>query len=89
MTNPVTNCTLIIRSQAEYSPTASRLNVRFMLEMPTTGQHRGFVDVEDLVTALRIELEEWMELYHSSQREKNHKFIDDRKPASGFPSLIK
>lgn len=71
MTNQVTNCTLIIRSQAEYSPAANALSVRFMLELPATGQHRGFIDVEDLVTAMRIELEDWVRLYHSSQEDNN------------------
>jgi hypothetical protein len=54
--NPTINCTFIIRGQAEYSPAAQILSVRFILEMPATGQHRGFVDVEDLISALRIEL---------------------------------
>jgi len=57
-TNPVSNCILIIRSQAEYSPASQTLSVRFMLEMPATGQHCGFVDVEALISALRIELVE-------------------------------
>lgn len=57
-TNPTINCTFIIRSQAEYSPASQTLSVRLMLEMPATGQHRGFVDLEALLTALRIELVE-------------------------------
>ncbi len=56
--NPVNNCTLIIRSQAEYSPASQTMSVRLILEMPATGQHRGFVNVEDLLKALRIELVE-------------------------------
>ena len=54
--NPVINCTLIIRSQAEYSLASQTLNVRYILEMPATGQHHGFVEVEALISALRVEL---------------------------------
>lgn len=48
-TNSVINSTLIVRSQAEYSPATQTLSVRFILEMPATGQHRGFADVEALL----------------------------------------
>lgn len=56
--NPVSNCILIIRSQAEYSPATETLSVRFVLEVPAKGQHYGFVDVEALLKALKIELVE-------------------------------
>lgn len=56
--NPVINCTFIIRSQAEYSSAAQAMSVRCILEMPATGQHRGFTDVETLLNNLRAELAE-------------------------------
>jgi len=54
--NPVINCTLIIRSQAEYSVTTQTVVLRCLLEESATGQRRGFTDVEALLTALRAEL---------------------------------
>lgn len=54
--NPVANCTLIIRSQAEYSVATQRIVVRCLLEKSTTGQRRGFTDVDTLLIALRAEL---------------------------------
>lgn len=56
--NPVTTCTLIIRSQIEYSIAAQEVIVRCILEKSATGQRRGFTDVEVLLTALRAELME-------------------------------
>lgn len=96
--NPVSNCTLIIHSQAEYSLGSQTLSVRFMLEIPSTGQHRGFADMEHLVTALRIELGEWVKLYHLSQRGKimseggvtgrsDHVDLEAVLPATSNPSL--
>jgi hypothetical protein len=54
--NPVITCTLIIRSQVEYSIAAQEVIVRCILEKSATGQRRGFTDVEVLLTALRAEL---------------------------------
>lgn len=54
--NPVINSTLIIRSQAEYSLASQTVSVRYILEVPATGQHRGFIDLEELISALRGEL---------------------------------
>lgn len=54
--NPVVNCTLIIRSQAEYSATTQAVILRCILEMPATGQRSGFTDLEALLHALRAEL---------------------------------
>lgn len=54
--SPVLNYTLIIRSQVEYSAATQRAVLRCILETPTTGQRRGFSDVEALLTALRAEL---------------------------------
>lgn len=51
-------CTLIIRSQIEYSTTAQAMIVRCVLEKPATGQRHGFTDVDALLTALRAELVE-------------------------------
>lgn len=56
--NPVTTCTLIIRSQVEYSIAAQEVIVRCILEKSATGQRRGFSNVEALLTALRAELME-------------------------------
>lgn len=55
--NPVMYSTLIIRSQVEYSTTQSVI-LRCVLEMPATGQRRGFTDLDDLLVALRAELME-------------------------------
>lgn len=52
----VRNCTLIIRSQAEYSTATQCTVLRCILETPATGQRRGFSDMDDLLTALRAEL---------------------------------
>ena len=54
--NSVINCLFIVRSQAEYSPATQTMSVRCILEMPTTGQHHGFTDVEALLSSLRVEL---------------------------------
>lgn len=70
---PVANCTLIIRSQVEYSATTQTVVLRCLLEKSTTGQRRGFTEVEALLAALRAEL---MELQHQivppdAQKSKN------------------
>ncbi len=54
--NPVTYCTFIIRSQIEYSKATHALTMRCILEMPVTGQHFGFTDVDALLAVLRAEL---------------------------------
>lgn len=54
--NPVINCTFIIRSQIEYSNATQGVSLRCLLEMPATGQHRGFTEVEALLAVLRAEL---------------------------------
>ena len=54
--NSVLNCTLIIRSQVEYSVTVGTVILRCILEVPATGQRRGFTSTEDLLAALRAEL---------------------------------
>jgi hypothetical protein len=54
--NPVMHCTLIIRSQVEYSITAQELIPRYMVAMPANGQHRGFTDIDALLAAVRAEL---------------------------------
>jgi hypothetical protein len=56
--NPVANCTLIIRSQAEYSVATRTVVMRCLLEKAATGQRRGFTEVDALLTALRAELME-------------------------------
>lgn len=57
-TNLVANCTLIIRSQVEYSATTQTVVMRCLLETAATGQRRGFTNVDDLLIALRAELME-------------------------------
>ena len=59
--NSVIHCTLIIRSQAEYSVISETLRVHYILEVPITGQRRGFADLEALFSAVRTEL---METHH-------------------------
>ncbi|MEZ4868833.1 MAG: hypothetical protein R3C14_46340 [Caldilineaceae bacterium] len=54
--NPVINCTLIIRSQAEYSAATQTVVLRCVLEMPATGQRHGFTEVEALLITLRAQL---------------------------------
>jgi len=56
--NSVHYCNLIIRSQLEYSAADQAVIVRCILELPSTGQRRGFTDVEALLDALRVELTE-------------------------------
>ena len=56
--NPVINCTLIIRSQVEYSTATQTAVLRCILEVPATGQRRGFTDEESLLAVLRLELTE-------------------------------
>lgn len=56
--NPVVNCTLIIRSQAEYSAATQRVVLRCLLEKSATGQRCGFTDIDALLLALRAELME-------------------------------
>lgn len=56
--NSVVNCTHILRSQAEYDGISQTVVLRCILEMPATGERRGFTDIESLLTALRTELME-------------------------------
>ncbi len=56
--NSVTNRTLIIRSQAEYSTSAQTMIVRYILETPGSAKRRGFAGVESLLAALEAELTE-------------------------------
>ena len=46
----------IIRSQIEYSTETQTVVVRCILEIPATGQRRGFTSLEALITALQNEL---------------------------------
>jgi hypothetical protein len=54
--NPVIHCTLIIRSQIEYSRVTQEVTMRCILEMPATGQRLGFTEIEALLTTLRAQL---------------------------------
>lgn len=54
--NAVTNCTLIIRSQAEYSAATQTVIVRYILESPVTGRRQGFTDLTALLLAIQTEL---------------------------------
>jgi hypothetical protein len=56
--NPVVNCTLIIRSQAEYSAATQSVILRCILESPATGRHHGFTDLASLIAAIEAELTE-------------------------------
>ena len=53
--NP-THHSLIVRMQAEYSAAFQATRIRYVLEVPASGEHRGFAEVEDLMSALRIEM---------------------------------
>ncbi len=55
-TNPVSNCTFIIRCQAEYSAATQTVTLRCILETPTTGQRRSFSDMQALLAALEADL---------------------------------
>ena len=50
------NHTLIVRIQAEYSASSQTKVVRYVLENPSSGERRGFAELETLLCALRIEL---------------------------------
>lgn len=56
--NPVANCTLIIRSQAEYSAATQAVILRCILESPATGHRHGFTDLAALLAAIQTELTE-------------------------------
>lgn len=56
--NPMVNCTFILRNQTEYSQATQSVVTRYVLEMPATGQHQGFTDIEAVLAALRAELRE-------------------------------
>lgn len=56
--HPVRNCTFIIRTQAEYSPTSQRVVLRCILETPAKGQRQGFTDTDALLAAVRAKLED-------------------------------
>ncbi len=68
--NPVLNCTLVIRSQVEYSATTERVVLRCLLEKSATGQRRGFTEVDALLTALRAELMELQNQIIPQERQK-------------------
>ena len=53
---PVIHSTFIIRSQAEYSIATQTIVLRCLLEDLSTGQHRVFTDLDDLLAALLAEL---------------------------------
>ncbi len=54
--NPVIYRTLIVRNQIEYSAASQSVITRCVLEIPSTGQHQGFTDIEALLAALGAEL---------------------------------
>ncbi len=54
--NPVIYRTLIVRNQIEYSEATQTVITRCVLEIPSTGQHQGFTDVEAMLAALGAEL---------------------------------
>lgn len=56
MIQPVSNCTLVLRVQAEYSVAAQATTLRCRLETPATGEHRGFSDLHALLAAIETDL---------------------------------
>jgi hypothetical protein len=69
LVNP-SNQSIIVRVQAEYRAASQAMSVRYLLEIPSSGEHRGFADVEDLISALRIELRKSSEPIVASQRKE-------------------
>lgn len=53
--NPTTHA-LIVKIQTEYNAASREISVRYVLEIPSSGEHRGFVDIKALMSALGIEL---------------------------------
>jgi hypothetical protein len=81
--NPVVNCTLIIRSQVEYSATTQTAVLRCVLEKSATGQRRGFTEVDALLTALRAELMELQaEIIPSDQQKLKNPAENGSAPAA-------
>ena len=54
--NPVIHHTFIVRNQIEYSVASQAVILRSVLEIPSTGQHQGFTEIEALLAALGAEL---------------------------------
>lgn len=73
--NPLVRATFIIRSQVEYSVSAQTVVLHCLLERASTGQRHGFVDVDELLSALRVELialrNQIVPLEHSKSGEEN------------------
>jgi hypothetical protein len=69
--NPVSNSTLILRSQVEYSTETQSVILRCILERPATGQRRGFTDAEALLAALRTDLMEMQNEIIPSEQQKS------------------
>ena len=90
-TNPVAYCTLIIRSQVEYSLTTQTVVMRCMLEKSATGQRHGFTDVDALLTVLRAELMalQTQIIPLDQQNLKNTAVIDGAPTAPDPPPLLK
>ena len=42
--------------QAEHSTISQTMSIRYVLEIPSSGERRGFAELEALISALRIEL---------------------------------
>ena len=69
--NLISNCTHIIRSQAEYSASTEEVVLRCILEIPATGERRGFASMEALIEALQDELTDMQEQIVSQFRSNN------------------
>ena len=90
-TNPVAYCTLIIRSQVEYSLTTQTVVMRCMLEKSATGQRHGFTDVDALLTVLRAELMalQTQIIPLDQQNLENPAVIDGAPSVPALPPLLK
>ena len=54
--NLLGTCTHLIRSQVEFSESTQTMILRCILEVPATGERRGFVSMDALMETLRDEL---------------------------------
>ncbi|MBX3051113.1 MAG: hypothetical protein KF753_06555 [Caldilineaceae bacterium] len=70
--NSVINRTYIVRSQAEYSAATDTVILRCTLETPSTGERRGFADIQALIEALQAELADIQMHIVSPEEEERH-----------------
>jgi hypothetical protein len=77
----VANCTLIIRSQVEYSTATQTVVLRCILEKSVSDQRRGFTDVDALLAAVRAELAELQSQIIPSDAQNKNSACNSSTPA--------